>query len=322
MAEYLRYPGYGVFAKLPYEIRRQIWLEFLPVRSQDAPSPLENSAKVCLNVLRASHDIHAEVSEVLYRKTRIHFDLSPCEYRDEQRQLWCTVRLNTPCQRPAETGVFRLEHNRSDRKVCRFDKFPFHKVEAVEVSFSAPKCNSHLVWMWRNAVRTMQMFAIPSERPRFTVTVRLRDDGPRWTSRLPPMLPNYSYNLLVLPLANARDLKQMRVEATSPSLEQNMDWREIEWAMGVVSMRNTVDDLAVVFGNEQLSQRVAQHESLLERWLYRFYGREKQTVMAEVRAEMCLRFPAAMISRQSAQKMRGKVPSYDRLVSHSQVTGR
>jgi hypothetical protein len=129
----------------------------------------------------------------------------------------------------------------------------------------------------------------------------------------------YSYNLVVLPLANARELKQMNVEASSWWLEQWMDWRQIDWTMGVVSMRNTDNELAVVLGNEQLSERVMQQYSQLENWLYLEFRDEKKTVMAEMRAEMCLRFPDAMYRKWRAERMRGKAPSYDRLVSHSRV---
>ncbi|PGH07052.1 hypothetical protein AJ80_08065 [Polytolypa hystricis UAMH7299] len=145
--------GYGLFSKLPYELREQIWLEFLPVgRTTSSTSTTRKSAEADLRVLRVSRDLYAEISNVLYAKTCLHFNLSPSF--PESPDLWCTVSFKRCHNRGGtkkdndgnrrvtadarHTGaVWRLESNALQID-ARFNSFPFSKIATIEVSLSAP----------------------------------------------------------------------------------------------------------------------------------------------------------------------------------------
>ena len=94
-------PNLGLFAKLPVEIREQIWQHFMPEHNlfrrraysqivfRTAVSVSEN----WLAILRASRPLHAEMSEMLYRRRTLQVRIHPNfgqQYRDEEpiRCMW------------------------------------------------------------------------------------------------------------------------------------------------------------------------------------------------------------------------------------------
>ncbi|PGH14581.1 hypothetical protein AJ79_02916 [Helicocarpus griseus UAMH5409] len=65
----------------------------------------------------------------------------------------------------------------------RFDNFPFHKIESITVSLSAPDPEdpAHLFWLWRNSIRTTGLFKKALSVP--PLTIQLQKFGNRdWHS--------------------------------------------------------------------------------------------------------------------------------------------
>ncbi|KAK2810404.1 hypothetical protein FQN50_002893 [Emmonsiellopsis sp. PD_5] len=269
-----QHPGFGVFSKLPYELRQQIWLELLPVCQDPGSLSNETSAKETsttetpaketpaketpaketpakeappkadLRVLRTSKTLYNEISTLLYSKTCLHFDLSPNAL--ECPTLWGTVsftRRYAGRKNDIVRAVWNLESNVLDRD-HRLDNFPFHKIDAIEVSISAPDPEKpeRFILQWRNVVRTVELLKNASSFPPLTIQLR-KDNGHDWYDTkginhgLCEKYENRNYEVLVLPFYTPRNIKSIRVEPHSEELRNQMDWETFDWASHTISKR-------------------------------------------------------------------------------------
>ncbi|KAK2754867.1 hypothetical protein FQN54_006760 [Arachnomyces sp. PD_36] len=272
-------PGLGAFSKLPYELREQIWLHFLPVGEEPAPST-KTSVKADLRVLLTSRDLYEEISTVLYSKTCLHVSISLQSESD--LDLWCTIYFTRPSRRrrgPTDedqpAAWWRLESSYSGRDL-HFDNFPFHKIRAVEVSLPAPSCDidEELIWLWRNVSRTCQLLHNkPSPPPPLIIQLQKcethdwcdRDGEARNLSSSSLPLSGRKYDLLVLPFYNLRQFTTIKPEPHSEELRRKMDWTWIDWASDVVSKRNGDCEINAN-GSEELELDMAVFDNYL--WVH------------------------------------------------------
>lgn len=237
-------PSLGLFSKLPYELREQIWLEFLPVDQERAHRTTQTSEQTDLRVLRTSRDLYGEISAILYSRTCLHFDLSPSV---SDPSLWSTIYFKSRYQRRKNThAVWRLRSEISS-KDHHFDNFPLHKIEAIEVSLFAPgyEDGEELLWLWRNVIRTAELFREASSIPPVVIQLR-RSETQDWCDMKGAIRclskdniqERLNYEVLILPFYNIRHLRYIKIEPHSEELGNKMDWKMIDWAGDVVSKRN------------------------------------------------------------------------------------
>ncbi|PGH03611.1 hypothetical protein AJ79_07340 [Helicocarpus griseus UAMH5409] len=230
-------PGLGALSKLPPELRELIWLEFLPVGGR---CDTQKTAKADLRVLQVSKCLYTEIACLLYPKTTLHFDLSPSF--SAHPSLWCMVRF-TSRHRDGGGAVWRLESN-IDKRSHRFDNFPFHKIESLTVSFSAPDPRKpcQLFWLWRNSVRTTELLKKALSVPPLTIQL-VRTETHNWLEATHTRRGNArlegsrDYDLLVAPFYTLLNLKSITIKAPSEDVARKMDWTFIHWLDGILSER-------------------------------------------------------------------------------------
>ncbi|OJJ30772.1 hypothetical protein ASPWEDRAFT_85592, partial [Aspergillus wentii DTO 134E9] len=225
----------GCLAQFPYEIREQIWLQFIP-DGQD--TVLLRTPKTDLRILRASKSIHDEISLLLYRRSCLEFDVSAIYYQRKER--WTTVYLRrgrqerAQLEEPQATWILR---NKEDARTRGFDNLPFHRIDRVVANLFAPdpKDAGKLFCLWQR-VRALVELLKGAEKIR-NLTIRLcKRDGQDWFDRDRGM--NHSMRLLrgethcdhdvaVLPFCTLQNVENITVEAHSAELEQRMNWRVI-----------------------------------------------------------------------------------------------
>ncbi|KAM5467159.1 hypothetical protein MferCBS49748_004090 [Microsporum ferrugineum] len=256
--------SFGIFAKLPYELRELIWLEFLPAGRDNesntiASASARTSAAVDLRVLRASKSLYNEISYVLYSKTHLCFDLRPLQ--NEDASFWSTLRFKRRVRKKEfydGGAVWRLESGYAKRDTY-FDHFPFHKVAVIEIGLRGSDNASHFFWMWRNVVRTLELLGTAPSLPpivirlygnkdgynigyntwlplRKRVGLRWVDSGHGWRYR--DTLVPYIFDTLVLPFfSRLGSAVSIRIKVHSRQIMDTMDWTEIRFANGVLSRR-------------------------------------------------------------------------------------
>jgi hypothetical protein len=286
-----RFSSLGTLSLLSYEIREKIWLEFIPKLPANAASPpLQTSFDADLRVLQASRALNREISSVIYPKARLHLDLSPCAYEDETRSLWCTVRFIHPRHGGLEESpIWRLETT-VDGRDHRFDYFPWRKIDGIDISLSAPNDLKHLIWMWRNVMRTTELLRHDGMPP--AMSIRLHHDenaDPEcqlWTAKLlsDPLSSRYSYDLLVLPFANMMFVEHLTVEPSSSKLRQKMVWTGINEVLGLVRRRNDYDGREAA--QDKLWTRVMDEILGLQSVLTETYFKWRGTILGDVALEI------------------------------------
>ncbi|KAK2784025.1 hypothetical protein FQN53_008833 [Emmonsiellopsis sp. PD_33] len=263
-----QHPGFGLFSKLPYELREQIWLELLPACQDPLPSEgtsakiisaneisagetpsketpaNETPAKADLRVLRASKALYDEISTVLYSKTCLHFDLSPNAL--ECPTIWSAVSF-TRRYGGRKNDIVRAAWNLKSDSLDRdhgLDNFPFHKVGAIEVGISAPDPEKpeRFILQWRNVIRTVELIKNSSSFPPLTIQLR-KDNGHDWYNTqglshgLCEKYEKHNYEVLALPFYTPRNIKSIEIEPHSEDLRKQMDWEIIDWASHTISKR-------------------------------------------------------------------------------------
>lgn len=120
--------GLGQLARLPLEIRQQIWRYFRPC----GPLwPQEQLNKMTL--LRVSRLMHDEASAQIYSNMTVQFWIVP----DWQGQITTLVTTNDGRSWHMFHSGFR--HNKSG---LRFDRIPWHKLQKVTTYIDAPERGS------------------------------------------------------------------------------------------------------------------------------------------------------------------------------------
>lgn len=134
-------PSLGNLSRLPPEIRLQIWSHFSLKQTQFGPVDLVplTSIEPRLALLRASHRIHDEVTEHLYRNVALRFQIDP----SYQHRSWLTVKSNI--------GISWHLQNVDDAVSRGFGAFPYEKLKAIRINITAPdgRDPGQIVCLWK-----------------------------------------------------------------------------------------------------------------------------------------------------------------------------
>lgn len=249
--------GLGHFSKLPYELRRLIWLEFLPRGTLTRPN-------LRLQVLCASKQLRYEIEHVLYQKSTIQFDLSSNYY--EELGEW---------DKPFTTVIFKTMQIRASWKLKAdkvhhdewFNRFPFHKIQSVEVNLFAAGLtqDAQLLWLWRNVTRAVSLLAPAISIPPMTIRLlKCEYENPLVIShgmvclnrgnhlcprRLYPVTAESDllcreyatgrpcHDILILPFYTVPNIQSINIETHSDELSKSMNWSRIERANILIQYR-------------------------------------------------------------------------------------
>ncbi|RMJ25381.1 hypothetical protein PHISP_03735 [Aspergillus sp. HF37] len=155
-------PGLGIFSRLPRELRDLIWNEFQP-RGSDTFTGSHPVPKTDLRILQTSKQIYHEVSEKLYRKRTIVFNI----YGSFMDRSWLIINDNR-----RTSWVFEGE---ADFLARGFGNLPYHKVNlAVKIIVASPS-SDELSIIWERVYRLVNILAKAS--PLGKVKVYLREYG-------------------------------------------------------------------------------------------------------------------------------------------------
>lgn len=168
-------PSMGLFSKLPYGVREQIWQHFLP---QGHDTPTARAQKSDLRILRASRELHDEITARLYSNLSLYFELSPLY----QRNVWITVYYHTGrrgnkqdnnghddddddgdrgCGTREATWILR---NQQDAETRGFRYLPYNLIKAIRVYLLSPnpKDRGQLVWLWLKMTKLVKLLKAAS----------------------------------------------------------------------------------------------------------------------------------------------------------------
>lgn len=275
-------PGLGLFSRLPYELREQIWLEFLPV-GRDRKLEKCRYPKTLLDILRTSRDLYDEISDCLYSNSCLQFDVSPFYLQDPL--AWIKIYFNKINRRRGRTienkAMWRLLGRKNARRRGFYDLRLHSNIEAIEVNLLAPdpEDSGQLFWLWRRVTRFVEMLKeIPSLSH---LTIRLQKcETQDWCSStaVNSSIENrhgkqqYDYDVVILPFYSLQNTNSIKIETHSEELKSMMDWNMIDWASEVFSKRNTKN----LYVAENVDQVITSPERDLDRriasdhfWIYR-----------------------------------------------------
>lgn len=111
--------GYGSFARLPLELRIEVWKYLIPSDSEYASGPDR------LAVLRTSRSLYQELLPSIYGSTVLQFQISP----QHQRKICLMVKTNAGLRhkiRDLEDAVYR-----------GYGRLPYDKLQALHIDIDA-----------------------------------------------------------------------------------------------------------------------------------------------------------------------------------------
>ncbi|KAL1979557.1 hypothetical protein VTN96DRAFT_5570 [Rasamsonia emersonii] len=226
----------GLFSRLPYEVREQIWLEFAPT-GQDMC--LRCTQKTDLRILCTSRDLYDEISRVLYQTSSLEFDLSPIH---QPGKIWTTVHFKQGRHQQRVNARWIL-HSLADARSRGFHHLPFDRIDNVIVNLSAPnpKGAGRLFWLWQKVTDLVSLFKEAATTIR-NLTIRLQkcnnkngqDWLDRWGTANQSIFRLYDHDVVVVPFCTLRNLETIDVETHSKELEDTIDWKIMNWAMNAV----------------------------------------------------------------------------------------
>ncbi|EDN09252.1 predicted protein [Histoplasma mississippiense (nom. inval.)] len=242
-------PNLGLFARLPYELREQIWVELAPSPAQDM-----GNHKTDLSVLRASHYLHDEIDEVIYRGGKLEFNIDPV-YHPSSNNL-CTVffrRRHRALDVTANScpASWTLQSVASAR-ACGFGSVAFHKFDQVVANIPSPDPNDigELFCLWRKVRGLVSLFSGGTQIKHMLIRLLEREsDGQNWIDNLEwpskaytPSLSGstcqHDHDVPILPFCTLRNLASLRVETYSEELAELMDWDVIDGLVKLVRESN------------------------------------------------------------------------------------
>lgn len=256
----------GLFSKLPYELREQIWLEFLPC-GRDKTSVLKSSIspKTHLEILRTSRDLYYEISNCLYSNVCLQFDLSSFYFQDAF--LWTTLHFNKINRRGEghiETKATCKFLSRKRAKRRGFYNLRLHPQITIEVNLLAPDPDDpgQLFWLWRKIMRLVEMLEEASELSRLTIRLQ-KCEAQDWhrsivinSSITDPYDKKYDHNVVICPFYRLQNTKAFSIETHSDELKRVMNWDMINWAGEIISKRDAKSP-PITFRERDIDRRIA-----------------------------------------------------------------
>lgn len=235
--------SFGLFSRLPYELREQIWLEFLPV-GLDTRLGIPFRRKTYLDILRASRGMYAEISNCLYSNACLQFDLSPLYFQDPL--AWTTVYFSKTNRRGKGTIENKTTWRLLSRKVAKrrgfYDFRPHPRIEIVVNLFAPdPKDPGQLFWMWRNATRLVEIFEEAPPLPHLKIRFQ-KCEAQDWCSSMGMNSSiesfhdeKYDHDIVLLPFFKLRNIIPITIKSHSEELKSMMDWGMVNCSSEPVS---------------------------------------------------------------------------------------
>ncbi|PGH05865.1 hypothetical protein AJ79_06707 [Helicocarpus griseus UAMH5409] len=234
----------GQFGRLPYELREQIWDALAPtgrevfIAQREWDEENSGQRKANFNILCANRFFHDEVSEVIYRRSTLEFDINPF-YRPKARL--CKVFYKSKF-RPEDEKVTAWHFDSVDEaRDSGFGHFPLHRLDEVIVNIPSPDPEDfgELFCLWTKIRDIVNLLSGWTRVNR--LVVRLQKDGwrnwldydgePSVAYSASPVHSSciYDHDVAILPFAALRNLKCLEVKTYSHEFTNSMDWAVINW---------------------------------------------------------------------------------------------
>ncbi|PGH29391.1 hypothetical protein GX50_07848 [[Emmonsia] crescens] len=251
-------PNLGLFSRLPYELREQIWAELAPSLAQDK-SKSNHNHKTDLSILRANHFLHNEIDEVVYRRCTLEFDIDPVYNRTSKL---CTVFFRRKHRLLNHGGAANplpaswTLNSVTSAKACGFGSIAFHKFDQVVVNIPSPDPNDmgELFCLWEKVRGLVSLFCRGTQIKNLLIRLQERkSDGQNWVDNLKWPSKAYTpspvhstcqhdHDVPILPFCTLRNLMSLRVEAYSEEFAELMEWDAIDTMTKLVCDANSDSD--------------------------------------------------------------------------------
>lgn len=247
----------GEFARLPFEVRELIWLEFTP-SGEDTPFE-KHRQKTDLSILCTSRYLNGEICHTIFSRTYLKIELSPVYKLDRK---WMTVelyhhhyRLSTP-PRKAKWVIKGPEDVRSRGLY----NFLFHRIGSVVVDVCAPNPQdmSSLFTLWQKVDKLVKVFQETSKIEDLGIHL-VKRDGLDWINK--DLQANaslgrgyYDHDIVVVPLCGLRNVRKIHIGVHSEEVEKAIDWSVMSWAQNSSNLR--IDDYEETF-DDYMDRRMA-----------------------------------------------------------------
>ncbi|EER24337.1 hypothetical protein CPC735_057070 [Coccidioides posadasii C735 delta SOWgp] len=217
----------GLLSWLPYEIREQIWLEFLPAGA--------DPEKTDLRILRTTRYLYNEISEIFFLHSRLEFILSP---RQTLRDSGLTVlfyrqksfRDTRPVWEPARWDLETM----ADIRDRGFYNVPFHKIPKVVVSIAAPNyhegCQLYSLWQKARILADLLRMGSIIEKLEIRLQPRGLFDWGMWCWA--SSTGRYDHDVVVMPFCALPNLLSLEIKHDPLTDNRALDWETMNWAMG------------------------------------------------------------------------------------------
>lgn len=231
--------SFGLFSWLPYELREQIWQEFLPV-DDETRCLFFKKRKAYLDILCTSRDLYNEISNCLYSNTYLQFDLLS-NYISEPF-LWTTVyfkKINCERKETIKTITAWKLSDRDDARRRGFYNLRLHpNIETIKVNLFIPNSDDlgELWLLWWHVSRLVEMLKEIPSLPHLIIRLQKIEGHDTWNYTHQALV--WHTSVVVLPFYTLRNIRLIKIETHLEELKNMMDWIVIDGASGIVSKRN------------------------------------------------------------------------------------
>ncbi|KAI9934529.1 hypothetical protein AWENTII_005974 [Aspergillus wentii] len=229
----------GVFAKLPPEIRLNIWEhlwdDLFPFGVRNFKLPKLYIGRTTLAILRASRQLYEEISHHLYANLTLEIHISPRYFAKD----WALFICKNP------HAVWRIESEK-EAVWYGFLDFPYYKAK-IEIVLHAPSPDDpaqvHLVWH-----RAHKIVDFLNQMPVLrAVTIRLHPFGVEndWcrngrANRSIPYMDLRDYDIAFLPFTRLRNVEKIEAVTHSRELDEAINWRIIKHGREYILRRHWI----------------------------------------------------------------------------------
>lgn len=231
----------GTLSDLAYEIRERIWLNLVPT-GQDT-SAKRCTSKTNLSILRASHDLHSEIVNTIYKRSRLELEVSPLHAVDKK---WMVVEYSHSHYLTGEIDSKARWVLKSPEEARKrgFSDLPFGRIDEVVVRICAPDPDdlSELFVLRGKVGRVVEFLG----RARVFRKLRIRlckRDGQDWNgegsegSSMPGLAEDHE--VAVLPFCTLRNVEEIVAQGDSKVFEEeSVNWEGINWGLDIVRNRS------------------------------------------------------------------------------------
>ncbi|OJJ45039.1 hypothetical protein ASPZODRAFT_168135 [Penicilliopsis zonata CBS 506.65] len=238
----------GLFARLPPEIRIQIWNEFVPT-GEDRYGVWYKKVerygqRTDLAILRTNRQIYDEITSIIYHHTaRLEIRFSCC-----YAGMKCLAEVHFQRRRQQFEPAVWIFESLTDARDRHFDRFPFHRLKELVVvlyplnphPYRVPPEN--MLALLRRILDIVTLLREGSEIKNLTIRFEKETEGEDWfrQGRFNETVQSIDlgHDAMAMPFCTLRNITDINLEAHCPKLRKEIDWTMINAGIDAVRDRN------------------------------------------------------------------------------------